>query len=158
MCSGIPSTEKPACSMTDAESASESRISRKACRSSIPSLEFHGRESTTEGPPVSNENGPGACTGLPSSARTPARSVNSHRSPAGRSRVKSYAHVKLSSHRAVPSSGQSIANGDSGGRGLPSGTIGRENFAVTWRTFFVVPSGENCVMTAAGPDAGNAGA
>jgi len=38
---------------------------------------------------------------------------------------------------------QSTSNGDEVSRGSPSGTIGSENRAVTCRTCFTVPCGEN---------------
>jgi hypothetical protein len=65
-----------------------------------------------------------------------------HRKPAGKSFSKSNDQLRLSIHRAAPRAPQSTSNGDAVSRGSPSGTIGSEKRAVTWRTCFTVPCGE----------------
>jgi hypothetical protein len=66
--------------------------------------------------------------------------VNEQRTPAGRSRAKSYTQLRGSAQRPVPFSAQSIVNGSTS-RGSPKGTIGFAKRAVTWRTPFTSPRG-----------------
>src|SRR5512146_3156125 len=112
-------------------------------------LPIHGRVSITAGPPVSKTNGGWLATAAPLSVLSPATRLKVHRTPAGRSRSKSYDHCRLSIHLGTPYSGQSIRKGDCWTRGLPSGTIGCEKRATTWRTFFIVPCGEKVTVGAA---------
>src|SRR6266404_9774815 len=137
-----PSTENRACSRIDGSSASVSRTRTKAWLSSISVLPGHGRCSTIAGPPVSKLNACRSVKALPASVFRPARILNVHRLPAGKSLSKSNDQLRLSIHRAVPCAPQSTSNGDAVSRGSPSGTIGSENRAVTCRTCFTVPCGE----------------
>jgi hypothetical protein len=76
--------------------------------------------------------------------------------PAGRSAVKSYAQVRLSTHRAAPLAEQSMANGSVVTRGSPSGTIGSAKRAVTCRTRFTVPCGANSTTRGSSASVANA--
>jgi hypothetical protein len=58
--------------------------------------------------------------------------------------------LRLSIQRARPFCGHVTSKGLSSARGSPAGTIGSENRAVTWRTCFTVPRGENCSTLAGG--------
>src|SRR5713101_4272808 len=144
-----PSTTKWVWARTVVVSTGASSTSMNACCSSIHSAPARGRDdSRTAGPPVENANSGRPPIGVPSSAVSPGRTRNAQRTPAGRSRAKSYAHSRLSIQRALPASGQAISNTSVAGRGSPSGTIGAENRAVTWRTPLTTPCGLKLVIWA----------
>ena len=79
--------------------------------------------------------------------------MNVQRTPAGRSRAKSYTQLRGSAQRPVPFSAQSIVNGSTS-RGSPNGTIGFAKRAVTWRTPLTSPRGlKNSTDWASVPEA-----
>ena len=114
----------------------------------------YGRLFTIAGPPVLNSKRCPPTSAEASSAVRPAFRVKLQRTPAGRSRSKSYTQFFMSAQRPLPFSMQSIANGSTS-RGSPKGTIGRANRAVTWRTALTSPCGEknstSCACSADGP-------
>src|SRR5260370_22888710 len=71
----------------------------------------------------------------------PDLSVKPQRTPAGRSRSKSYTQFLVSAQRPLPFSAQSTSNGSSS-RGSPKGTIACAKRALTWRTPLTSPCGE----------------
>ena len=119
----------------------------KICSSSTGTPSY-GSASRIVGPPVENSK---AC---PPSTLPPANETRSafkrkpQRTPAGRSRPKSYTQFFWSAQRAVPGSGHSISKG-SGRRGSPKATMGSEKRTATWRTPLTSPCGENTSTCAA---------
>ena len=126
--------------------ASPSSDSTNACSSSMRSLPSPGSDDSIAGPPVEKlEARLAARAARRRGCAGPAAAVKAQRTPAGRSRSKSYAQVRLSTQRAVPCSGQSTVKGGATSRRSPNGTIGAEKRAVTWRTGpSPSPCGENC--------------
>src|SRR5712691_10689646 len=98
------------------------------------------------GPPVEKEKARCPLTSLPLNVFSPAFTLNSHFTPAGRSRAKSKIQFLLSAHRAVPLSGHLTSNGSTSPQGSPSGTKGSEKRTLTWRTPLTLPWGENISM------------
>ncbi len=96
------------------------------------------------GPPVEKVKARGPPSARPESAWSPARRVNVQRSPAGRSRGKSYTQMPVSTQRPAPDSAQTTSKG-SVSRGSPRGTMGTEKWAWACRTCFTVPWGEKAL-------------
>ena len=103
-------------------------------------LPSYGRLRRIAGPPVENSKRCPPATAAPSTSVSPAFTVKLQRTPAGRSRAKSYTQLRGSAQRPVPFSAQSIVNGSTS-RGSPNGTIGFAKRAVTWRTPLTSPRG-----------------
>ncbi len=106
-------------------------------------LPSYGRLRTIAGPPVEKSKRWPAGSAAPARSCSPALSVKLQRTPAGRSRAKSYTQFFESAQRPAPFSAQSIVNGSTS-RGSPNGTIGCANRAVTCRTPFTSPCGLKC--------------
>src|ERR1700693_2825154 len=104
-------------------------------------LPSNGRLRITAGPPVLKVNRCPLSSVWPSSAVIPDLSVKAQRTPAGRSRSKSYTQFLVSAQRPLPFSAQSTSNGSSS-RGSPKGTIACTKRALTWRTPLTSPCGE----------------
>ena len=62
------------------------------------------------GPPLSNWKARSLMAGAPSRLRSPARSLNVQRTPAGRSASKSYTQLRSSAQRPCPFAAQSISS------------------------------------------------
>ena len=137
--SGSPATRTTACASTDSRVAGASSFNAKRWSSSM--LRDHGAFSSTAGPPVENANSRCPSSAAPASVRASRDSVKRQRTPAGRSSSKVKTHVRASAQRELPFAEHSIANGSAALRGSPSGTIGAEKRALTWRTCLAVPCG-----------------
>src|SRR6202011_5614384 len=131
--------------------AGASRPSTKIWFSSI-GLPSYGRLRRIAGPPVVKGKRCPLSSVLPSSAGMLDLSVKPQRTPAGRSRSKSYTQFLVSAQRPLPFSAQSTSNGSSS-RGSPKGTIAGAKRALTWRTPLTSPCGEkNSTGCARGAD------
>ncbi len=134
-----PAATQRACAVTVSgfTGASSPRMNTWFSSMRLPS---YGRLRRIAGPPVENSKRCSGSTGFPAASASPAFSANVQRTPAGRSRAKSYAQFFVSTQRPVPVSAQSIANGSTP-RGSPNTTIACAKRAVTWRTPLTSPCG-----------------